>query len=290
MLSVIALYALFSLTFSAGKKALAYSGPMGLTWIRMLVTAGTLLPVYFVQKRKLPKMSWYQFGLLFLYSLATLAAFLFANMALAQVSSIKVALFYTLAPFITALISSVVYHERLNLLKSIGMLLGFAGILMIILYGADSSQLTLEWPGLPEMMLLIAITAYSVSWFIIRPLVTEKRFSPLFINGSSTLIGTIICTSAMYFSNTPFPTALPFWQWGGLQAVMSSVICYSLYMHLLNYYSPNFLAFASFMEPIFATVYGWILLGEVPSIAFWLASIVVSFGLYLFYRGEQKIT
>lgn len=290
MFSVIALYALFSLTFSAGKKALAYSSPLGLTWIRMLVTAGTLLPIYFIHKRKIPTLNRSQIYHLFLYSMATLSAFLFANMALNELSSIKVALFYTLAPFITALISSVLYNEKLNKLKIFGMLLGFAGILMIILYGADNSQLTLELPGIPELMLLIAITAYSVSWFIIKPLVTNNTFSPLFINGTSTLIGTIICTSVMYFSNTPFPTALPFWQWGGLQAFMSSVICYSLYMHLLNYYSPNFLAFASFMEPIFATIYGWILLGEIPSIAFWIASVIVSFGLYLFYLGEQKNT
>lgn len=286
MILVIVLYALFALTFSAGKKAMMFGSPLGLAWSRTFLTVILLLPFYFIKYKTPPKFNLNQFLTLLAYSCVAVTSFIGANWALLRVSSIKVALFYALTPLITAAISYLFYNESLNKYKILGMIVGLIGILSITISGAESSNVEIHMPGLPELFLAIAVTAYSAGWFIINPLITKHKYSPIYINGIASFISALICTALMVITQTSFPVSPEFWQWAGIQTLFSSIICYSLYMYLLHFYSTNFLAFACFLEPIFAAIYGWILLSETPSITFWIATIIISIGLCLFYKGE----
>jgi drug/metabolite transporter (DMT)-like permease len=286
MVLVVILYALFALTFAAGKKALLYGSPLALVCSRTIFTTLLLLPFYFLKNKKIPKLNLKQFWNLLVYSLVTLVSLISASWALLHIASIKVALFYALTPLITALISYLCHNEFLNKYKIGGMIIGLIGIFAIAISGADQASIGIHLPGWPELILTIAVTAYSVGWFLVHPLIAKHNFSPIYINGLSSLIGGLICTLIMIITQTPIPVASSFWIWSSIQVVFSSVICYSLYMHLLKQYSTNLLAFACFLEPIFAAVYGWILLGEVPSVVFCISTILISIGLYLFYIGE----
>ena len=289
MIAVIILYALFALTFSAGKKALLYGSPLALALGRTMITAAVLLPLYFIRQPAARQLRARQFLVLLLYSLISLTSFIGANWALLHVTSIKVALFYAMTPLVTALISYLLHNETLNHYKIAGILIGMIGIVTITVSSADQTNFVLQLPGLPELALAIAVTAYATGWFIVRPLVTKNGYEPIYINGLASLISATICLALMFLTDDVFPTTAAFWLWTSLQAIFSSVICYSLYMYLLNYYSTNFLAFACFLEPIFAAFYGWILLGETPLAMFWVATLFVTTGLYLFYKGELSV-
>lgn len=285
MILVILMNALFALTFSAGKKALGYSTPLMLSFGRTAVASITLLSFYFFKNRSFPKIASNNFILLFAYSLILLTSFICGNWALVHVTSIKSALFYAMSPLITALISYLFFKEPLNRYKFTGILIGLVGMILI---ETQQKTITMQAAGLPELILFLAVISYSAGWFIVRPLVTKNGYNPTYINGLASLISCLICGSLLLFNGEIFSLIPAFWVWTSLQAIISGAICYSLYMYLLNYYSANFLSFSGFSEPLFAAIYGWILLKEKPAIAFWVSTFLITVGLLLFYKGENS--
>lgn len=290
MILVIVLYALFALTFAVAKKALWCSSPLVLAWARTGISALCLLPIHWLMGGKFSKFKRQELPYLIAYTITIIITIVGANYALMQIPSAKVALIYTFSPLITALISYFVYNTKLSYHQLIGLLIGLVGIITIIFSDNEAIDLSLHLPSLPELVLLIAITAYSVSWFLVQPLITKAKYSSIYINGLTSLITAIVCYLAIVANQIPIPTTIDFWYWSFIQAIVSSVICYSLYMYLLKYYSANFLSFAYFIEPFFAAMYGWILLGEVPSTNFWAASVLITLGLVFFYKGELVAT
>jgi len=286
MILVIVLYALFALTFSVAKKALLCSSPLILTWARTLISAACLLPIYWLKERKFVWFKTSELPCLVSYTVLIFITIMCANYALLEIPSGKAALIYTFSPLITAIISYAVYRTKLTRHQVMGLLLGFAGIITIIFSDNHDVSLNWQWPSLAELSLMVGVTAYSISWFLVQPLITKAKYSSIYINGLTSGVTSIICSLIMFANHTTIPVTVDFWYWATIQALVSSVICYSLYMYLLNYYSANFLSFAYFIEPFFAAIYGWILLGEVPSTNFWAASALITIGLMLFYQGE----
>ena len=283
MILVVVMNALFALTFSAGKKALLYSSPLALTLGRTAITAFSLLLFYNLKTQKYPEISTINLFQLFIYSLCLLLSFICGNWALLHVSSIKSALFYATAPLITAIISYLWFNEKFNIYKIAGIIIGLLGIITL---NSDYNSLISSF-GLPEIVLTIAVISYATGWFVVRPLVTNEHYDPVLINGLASLISCIVCTILIFLTKEIIPTTPEFWFWTSVQALISGSICYSLYMYLLNFYSASLLSFSGFSEPIFAMLYGWLLLGETPTITFWISTILISAGLYLFYLQKQ---
>ena len=46
------------------------------------------------------------------------------------------------------------------------------------------------------------------------------------------------------------------------------------------------ISFTGFIEPFFAAIYAWILLGETVTASFFVSLCIVGIGLYIFYREE----
>lgn len=287
MILVIIMNALFALTFSAGKKALWYGSPLMLSFGRTALAAVTLLAFYYCKNRSFAKITPSNSLLLFAYSLILLSSFICGNWALVHVTSIKSALFYAMSPIITAIISYLVFKDRFNRYKTSGIIIGLLGMLLIATSDTNQVNFKFQAPGLPELVLAVAVIAYATGWFMVRPLVTKDGYSPIYINGLASLISCLICVPILLLTGTHFVLIPAFWGWTSLQAIISGAICYSLYMYLLNYYSANFLSFSGFCEPLFAALYGWILLNETPLTMFWISAILITIGLYLFYQGEN---
>lgn len=288
MILVIIMNAIFALTFSTGKKALLYSSPLMLSFGRTAVTAIILLSLEFIKNRSFPRINKTNLILLLSYSVTLLISFLCGNWALAHITSIKSALFYAMAPLITATISYFIFKDHFNYYKTTGVIIGLIGMLLICTSNLNQTTLILQRPGLPELILALAVIAYASSWFLVKPLVTKNHYNSIYINGLASLVSSLICLFIIFITKQNIPIIPAFWIWTCLQALISGVICYTLYMYLLNFYSASFLSFSGFSEPIFAAIYGWVLLDEKPLVIFWIATILISIGLFLFYRGETR--
>lgn len=295
---VILLYALFASIFPLAKTGLQHVQPFFLVGTRMLF-AGSLLVAYHAWRskgtfnpRNLAFSEWRKLFLLGLTGVYLTNAFEFWG--LQYLTTFKTCFIYSLSPFFAALLSYLMFGEKLTGKKWLGLLVGFLGFAPILIGDSPTEQalnhlLGFNWA---EGAVIIAAACTVYGWILMRDLVRNHSQSPILVNGLSMMMGGVMSLTNSYFveSWNPYPVS----NWGiavpyALAMILiSNFICYNLYGHLLRSYTATFLSFAGFMTPIFTATYGSIFLQESITWNF-LASVAIVFsGLVLFYMEELK--
>lgn len=297
ILLVIALYAAWSSVFSLAKVALQYSPPIYLTGFRM-VLAGVLLLAYLAIKRR----SEFQLKLKQLFSLSLLAIFsiyltnILEFWGLQYLTAGKACFIYSLSPFFAALFSYLHFGEKMNGRKLMGLLIGFVGILPVV-YLKTGGEETLGGVGLfswPTLAIIGAALCSVYGWVLLRLIIKDQMVSPVMANGWSMVVGGAMALVHSFFSENwnPLPVAsqnfAPFFLWTGMIAIVSNLICYNLYGVLLKRFTATFLSFMGLLSPIFASLHGWIFLGEPLSWVIFASTALVSLGLWVVYAAELR--
>ena len=213
---------------------------------------------------------------------------------LKYLTSFKTCFLYSLSPFLSALIAYLSWGEKLNRKKQIGLLVGFCGFLPMLVSTTSLEQAVGEiWIfSWAELAVLGAVLFSVYGWIILKELIHTHKTDPLLANGWSMLLGGILALmhSAVFEGLYPIPvTNFPiFIKCTLLLIVISNVIAYNLYGHLLKRFSPTFMSFAGLSTALFSAFFGWLFLDEKVTLVFFFSLSVVFLGLFLFYREELK--
>mgnify|MGYP005636367499 CR=1 FL=1 len=258
--------------------------------------AGILLVLYsyFIQGRRiklqdLSKEEWKKFLLssFMLYGIA-MSGF---SLGIDYISPIVVSFVYSSAPFLTAGLLYFLYGETLSKNKMIGLLIGFVGVVAIVLGGDETSTVSTSLYGVTVFLLSMILLSYS--WILFKNIVKTRKSSSLLLNGISMTIGggaALIC--AFLFKVPDASMRLLFVEHGLLAMSFFGLtaFCYGLYSYLLTKYSPTFLAFAGFLDPVFGVLIGVVVFGHPFHSVFILSFVTLFIGLYIFYREELKLS
>jgi drug/metabolite transporter (DMT)-like permease len=292
MLKVLLLYALCATSFTISKAVLAYSAPIFFVAVRMII-AGILL-LGFVYWRKINMKIRAADTALFMAIVFfhIYFAYVFDLWSLQYVSSFKSAFFFNLSPFITAILAYFFLGESMTRNKWLGLTIGFIGFLPMLLRDVPTEEAVgLFLLSTAEFFLLLAVISSCIGWITMSALL-KKGYSPYFVNGFGMLIGGVLAMLNSLRTEGVFGTPVSeIWPFVGLTLLIiiaCNFIFYNFYGHLLHKYTATFLSFAGFTCPLFAALYGLLFLGEQITWHFIVASIIVSFALYLFYREELK--
>jgi len=289
MLLVALLYLICASTFTISKAALAVSEPIFYTGVRMLA-AGVLFLFYYWWQRGSFKIKREHYPLF----LGGVGVYIFGsyvadNVALKYVCTAKACFFYNLSPFITALFSYWIFRERMTFKKWLGMGIGFLGFVPMLIQQECLPSTVRGWP---ELLLLIAVVCSVYGWIIVRQLVKTHGYSPALVNGISMTGGGALALVTSWFLETwqpiPVTDGKQFLIYTLMIMVVSNLIFSTMYTNLLKVYTATFLSFAGFTAPMFAGVLGWFFLGERPAWDILPSTILVLFGLYIFYKEELK--
>lgn len=297
MLFVILMYAVWSSVFSLGKTALESSPPIFLTAARMLVAAFLLLGFVLLRKRTSLNLTLKQWLSLFLLGVMSIyLTNVLEFWGLQYLPAGKACFIYSLSPFFAALFSYLHFGEKMNNRKWLGFLIGFVGFIPVL--GVQSAQEGLmnafsivSWPALA---LMGAALCSVYGWVLLRIVVKDSSISPMTANGVSMLFGGSLALVHSLFVDTwaPLPIypgkAPAFWQSIAFITLISNLVCYNLYGWLLKRYTATFLSFVGLLSPIFASLTGWMLLGESLNPVIFLSTGIVSIGLWNVYRAELK--
>jgi len=303
-------------TFIIGKAALEYVHPFFLIAVRMIIGGSILLGYQYFFKHV-------NFSInrkhVWLFVQATLfhiyLSFMFEFWALEYVSSAKTCLFFSLSPFVTAILSYFLFAERLTTKQKIGLSIGFLGFLPELFAPQPVMEATAGGIGFisfPEIALLFAMVAGAYGWVILKRLVVDNHYSIAMVNGIAMFFGGILSLiTSFIWSGWPTVKSVSepthylsqylvvllgaqgagiafFLFYTGLLIIVANIIYYNLYGVLLKKYSATFLSFAGFTAPFFTAFFGWLFLGESISWHFVVTNICVFFGLYLFYMDELR--
>jgi drug/metabolite transporter (DMT)-like permease len=296
MILLIVLYGLLAATFLLAKIAVSYADPFFLIGFRM-IGAGIILLTYYYwvyqgKKKPLTRALIKPFIAITLFHIYF--SFIPEFWALQYVTSIKVNILYSITPFITAILSYFLLKERLSLLKGIGILSGFLGVLPVLIGKGENINLQeLLSISLPELMLLFSITSGAYAWFLIKKLM-DKGYSLIFINGLSMFAGGILSFLTwgyLYLQGTTFSIVYDI-KWFLITVIglilLSNIMVYSLYAWLMRKYSLTFIALVGFLCPLFGALYGKVLLGESLYWYHAIALVGIAFGLYCFYKDTKR--
>jgi drug/metabolite transporter (DMT)-like permease len=303
---------LLASTFTLGRAVVHYASPIFFIGIRMMFGGSLLLGfVYFFNKKNwkfLRKDIFFYFQLMFFH---IYISYLGEFWALQYISSAKACLLYNLSPFVTALFSYYMFSEKLSGKKWFGLIIGLLGFLPILLAQVPQENIAGHFGSLslPELALIISGCSTSYAWLLIKKMI-QNGYSILMLNGiAMTSAGFLAFLTSLLVDGLPhvyccavpqdalsvsLTTILGTQEIGFLMFILylvaliliANVICYNLYGLLLRQYSATFLSFAGFTTPLFAALWGFLLLGESIGTSFFVSLAITFIGLYLFYTEE----
>lgn len=296
MIWVFVLYGLFASVFTIAKVGLEYSSPFFLVGSRMALAGVILLgyqymrhrSTFHIARKHLPRVFLLAFFNIYLTNVMEF-------WGLQYLTSFKTCFIYSLSPFMAAVFSYLILDEQLTWRKWLGLFIGFMGFVPILLHQTTSEAAAgqlwvLSWA---EVAVITAAVASSYGWIVLRQLVSEDGYAPLLINGASMLIGGALALTHSLFTETwnPIPVTelAPFLKCALLLIIVSNLMAYNLYGHLLKRFSGTFMSFAGFSTPLLTALFGWLFLGETITATFLTSALIVFAGLLMFYQEELKL-
>ncbi len=293
MIWVFLLYAGFASVFTFAKNTLPATEPYFLIGSRMLL-AGFLLISYLAitspNKLRISKPALLLAALLGFLNIYLVNALEFWG--LQYLPSFKTCFIYSLSPFASALFSYFLLSETMTAKKWIGLMIGFAGFIPLLLSPGEEelkagALFSFSWA---EIAVIFAALISVYGWILLKNLVKDHNVSFLTANGYSMAVGGLIACvhSAFVESWNPVPVFdWPTFLFGFFSLLLiSNLLCYNLYGWLLKRFSATFLSFAGFLTPLFSAFFGWFFLGETIDTVFFISAAIVFSGLFVFYQEE----
>ena len=188
----------------------------------------------------------------------------------------------TLTPIIILILSAFFLKERLTLFKFLGILLGFTGALLLILYG-NTTQI-LNAPNIPlgNTMLLVNAISFGAYLVIVKPL--TKKYRTITLMKWMFLIGIFYTFPVTYteFSQVAW-TRLPFeaiWRMAFV-VVGTTFLTYMFNVYALKTLPATTIGAFTYLQPLITIVYAVITGNDILDGVKILACLLVFVGVYL---------
>lgn len=186
------------------------------------------------------------------------------------------ALLYALTPTVVLLMAWARGQERPGPRKLMGLVLAFAGVVVLLAGRRGTAALPPRWI-LGDLMILVAVVAWAGYTVASRPMVLKhgaQRATTL-----SILFGLAVF-SPLGALGLPrlHPASVPPMAYLGL---MTSVVSYLLWFHALSLKEPSRVAIASNAQPVVTALLGWIFFNQPITLPFVAGAALVAAGVLL---------
>ena len=168
--------------------------------------------------------------------------------------------------------------ERLTLMKGVGILVGFGGVVLIFVgYGLGESE------NLLLGMTLVMGAVLAATWPSVYLKRRPARANPIVLNavatgigGLTTLLGSLALESPSQMVISPLNIGILLYL-----AVFGTVLAWVAYFYLLERIEVVKLSFVGFIAPVIALFMGMIVLGEMLPPTVYLGAFLVLLGIFL---------
>jgi drug/metabolite transporter (DMT)-like permease len=204
--------------------------------------------------------------------------FAFIYLGLLHTSASRLTVFLYTSPFVVALLlPRVVPGERLRRIQWTGLVIAFAAVALAFSEGfMHSSPVAGQWLG--DAMALAAGTLWGLTTLTIRSTVlsTASAEKTLFYQVAVTAAVAPLVSLALGEAWSLDYSARA-WTSMGLQTVVGAFASYLTWMWMLRHYPATQMSTFTFLTPVFALVFGVVLLGEplTPQLVVALAGVAV---------------
>ena len=287
-LILISVSLIWGMNFAIMKSVWIYFNPLAFTALRFTLAVATLILILKlrglslrIEARDLPAIT----GLGMLAN--TIYQVLFVN-GLAQTKAGDAALIGSAAPIFAYLTGVFLKREGYSHRVLAGILLSFAGVAMIVLFGANEVALGANWKG--DFMVLASALCWG--WYTGAAARLAIKYGALLLTVWVMLTGTILMIP-------PFFPALLKQDWLSIPPIGWLGFCYSAFLSIVySYFMWSFAlehvgvsrtAVFSNLTPLVAMVGGWLLLGESPALAQFSGIALILGGIFVVRLNKPAI-
>jgi drug/metabolite transporter (DMT)-like permease len=192
-------------------------------------------------------------------------------------------LLYATTPTMVLILSSIFYHEKLTLKKSLGIGVALIGILLVVFdRGIDlNSKYTIG-----NLMLISAVISWAIYSVFGKRLIL--KYGALKTSAATLIIGAVLYLPLGCFSIFDFDySKLTTMDFGGILylGLGTSIFGYSLWYYAIGKIDTSKVAIFSNLQPVLTTVFSVILLGQTITPIFVVGGLIAIIGVILTQFG-----
>ena len=267
------------------KVGLKEIAPLNFTFWRFLSALAVLLPILYLQKKRLTFAKFKKLFWILLFGAGNILIFIF-GIRFTTASAAQV--IYTFAPLFAGALSYFILGEKLGVRKSLGVILGFIGTLLIILLPAISGSSTINGNTIGNLLILLAVFSHSLYTVLSKS--KQKEFLPIEITTYSVAFTLVLSMILMLIRSDSFglPTAnavFPILYSG----IVGTALFFLLYQYIIKNSSPLVASMVLYLEPIFTFVWAILLLSEKITAGLIAGMFLVFIGVYLASTAKKQI-
>lgn len=238
-------------------------------------------------KEKIAKSDWPRIIGCAIFGMVINMLFFFKGLSLS--TPINSSVIITLSPVMVLILASVLIKERITLLKSIGIGIGMAGALVLVLF---SNQTTTTAPNIPFGNVLFIINAFSYGLYLILVKPLTKKYHSFTLMKWLFLIAIFINFPVTIgeFSNVRWE-ALPFdaiWKMGFV-VLGTTFLTYLLNIYALKELSASTISAFIYLQPLIAIFFAIATGADHLNMVKIIAAILVFIGVYLVSMKKTRL-
>lgn len=280
---------MWSLSFIFYRIGVPEFGSLSFASLRVVLAGLTMLIFLLIDPKNRQGIikNWKFLALVGLFSTAlpfTLFAF-----AAQSVNAGVLAVLNASVPMLSGVIASLFFNDKLSRKQLLGLMIGIVGVVIlmsehfvtIFASGASSGESgSLGAQLWPMLIALFACVGYAVGANITRNYL--EHLSPISITAGSLVIASLVMLPITFYS-FPYGQSISVKAWVSVICigVLSTAIALIFMNQLIKSIGPVRATSITLVIPIFAIIFGYILLGESLDIFAIVGSIVILFGTYL---------
>lgn len=277
------LSAIWGSAFIAIKVSLNYFSPVSVASYRLIVASIFLLIFYIIGKYKSSLNRTDLIMLLFVGVVGNFLPFYLISWSEQHIQSSTAGILMGVGPILTLILSHFfTKDDRFTYSKLISISIGFIGVLFIFeidtLFNfgtANSLQL------FSKFLIIIAALGYMISNIVAYN--TLKHIDSFSITFFATLFGAMVSVPFLLYSETiqpsyiNFSALLPILYLG----IFPTALAFQLRYHITKTSGPVFLSYVAYLIPIFALIWGFVLLSEEIYLNSIIGITLILFGVYI---------
>jgi drug/metabolite transporter (DMT)-like permease len=284
VLTLVALSVIWGSAFLLVKVVLEEVDPLTLVAGRLVAGAAALSVAVAVTRRSVPRNreAWSVYA--FLGIVNNVWPFVLLTWGQQHIDSSLAAILTASMPISTVLVAHFWIDERLTPDRGLGVLIGFAGVFVLI--GGDLRQLT-DSSTLAQLAILAGVLGYTVGTVFARRYLQQA--DPLSTAAGQTMVGAIVMVPLALAVDQPFDldlSAKHAFAWTTL-GILASGLAYLLYFSLIRRVTATQASMVSYLIPITAVSLGALVLDERLSMVSFAGLALIILGVFVVNSGMR---
>ncbi|MGY5849238.1 DMT family transporter [Salegentibacter sp. F14] len=262
--------------------------PFGFIFLRVFGAAILFWAISFLGPReKIATSDWPRILGCAVFGMVINMLFFFKGLSLS--TPINSSVIVTLSPVMVLILASILIRERITILKSIGIIIGLAGALILVLFSADTGS---NAPNIPMGNVLFIVNAFSYGLYLILVKPLTSKYHPFTLMKWLFLIAVFINLpitidefTSVQWSSLPFDAI---WKMAFV-VVGTTFSTYLLNIYALKQLSASTISAFIYLQPLIAIVYAISTGADSLNLTKVIAAMLVFAGVYMVTKKKTEL-